>query len=503
LATDAEVHVKADYRLLLVLALLLVACVPFSLPAPEESAPIPSANPPSPREQGSPAVPSGPGNTYYVSPEGDDANPGTLEAPWATPGHGSRQLTPGDTLVILGGRYTLSDYDADIITPASGTAEAWITIKGQEGNTPLLVGRDDLAMAIDLSGANYVRVENLEITHDAEASGDGLYFRDGIDVAEQPASHIVLRDLYIHHLDEFGLNIQDVDDLQVIDCRIEYCGFGAMGGPEGAAGGWRNVLVQGSHLSDGGHYYQGTDGSDRPYDRPDGFGIEASEGPIEIVDTVSEHNYGDGLDSKAANTTIRRCIVANNSCDGVKLWGDNSILVNTLIYGRGDGNPEPSPWSAIVINTETANASFEILNVTVDDTVGQNYITYVQYDYPNIPIDLTIRNSIFRGVGPGSPVFISGATNLVLDHNLLYLPESDEVLDWADEVYTANDIVGLGTANLYGDPLFVSPAWGTEGDYHLQAGSPAIDVGTTEGAPTVDLEGSPRDAEPDLGAYER
>jgi hypothetical protein len=139
----------------------------------------------------------------------------------------------------------------------------------------------------------------------------------------------------------------------------------------------------------------------------------------------------------------------------------------------------------------------------VDDTLGQNYIMYVQYDYPNVPIDLTIRNSIFRGVGPGSPVFMSGATNLVLDHNLFCLPESDEVLDWAEDVYTANDIVLLGTGNVYGDPLFVSPAWGTEGDYHLQEGSPAIDAGTSEGAPTDDLEGRPRGDQPDLGAYER
>ncbi len=50
------------------------------------------------------------------------------------------------------------------------------------------------------------------------------------------------------------------------------------------------------------------------------------------------------------------------------------------------------------------------------------------------------------------------------------------------------------------DPLFVDPA----GDYHLQRGSPAIDAGTSEGAPTSDIEGNgrPCDAEVDIGAYE-
>ena len=301
------------------------------------------------------------GTIYYVHPSGDDANSGTRSAPWATPGYGSRQLQPGDTLVILGGRYVLSQYDEDIVTPPSGTADNWITIQGEEGNRPILAGADDLAMAIDLSGASYVRIDNLEITHDDQASGESVYFRDGIVIVEEPASHVILEDIYIHHIDEFGLNLQDVNDLQVINCRIEYCGFGAMGGPARAHGGWQNVRIQDCHLSYGGHYYQGGDGSDRPYDRPDGFGIEESTGPIEIVDTVAEHNYGDGLDSKAANTTIRRCIVANNSCDGVKLWGDNSRVENTLIYGRGDGDDTTTPWAAIVIGTTATDARFEIV----------------------------------------------------------------------------------------------------------------------------------------------
>lgn len=39
-------------------------------------------------------------------------------------------------------------------------------------------------------------------------------------------------------------------------------------------------------------------------------------------------------------------------------------------------------------------------------------------------------------------------------------------------------------------------------DAHLTAGSPAIDVGATDGAPVDDFGGRPRDAQPDIGAYE-
>jgi hypothetical protein len=54
-------------------------------------------------------------------------------------------------------------------------------------------------------------------------------------------------------------------------------------------------------------------------------------------------------------------------------------------------------------------------------------------------------------------------------------------------------------------PSGVGPAFATQWmsyDYHLEAASPAIDAGTPAGAPTRDIEGTPRDATPDLGAYE-
>jgi hypothetical protein len=441
-----------------------------------------------------------PAKVYYVSPTGSNSNPGTLAKPWATPGYGSRQLRPGDTLIILGGRYILSQYDDDIIIPQySGNPNAWITIKGEEGNRPVLAGRDNLLTAIDISGKSYVRIENLEITSDNRSQ-----FRDGIEAFGESISNIVIKDVYIHHIDEFGMNIEDVNGLQIIDSQITYCGFGAIGGPAGDGGGWRNVSILGCNLSYSGHYYQGTPGPG-PYDRPDGFGIEASNGPIEIAYTIAEHNRGDGLDSKAANTHIHHCIVANNSCDGVKLWGNNSKVENTLIYGRGDGDTTETPWSPIVISTETSNSNFEIINVTVDDFVGRNYLMHVQYDYQSIPVNLTLRNTIFRGIGENSPIFVSAGTNLTADHNLFYTPKSEFVLDYGGTIYNANNINSLGSGNLYRDPLFVNPAFGTTGDYHLRNGSPAIDNGSSTDAPTDDLDGNPRPqgAGFDIGAYER
>lgn len=366
---------------------------------------------------------------------------------------------------------------------------------GEEGNRPVLAGRGNLITAIDLSGGSYIRIENLEITSD-----NGAQFRDGIEALNGPVDHIVLKDLYIHHVDEFGINIADVNDLKIVNCSITHAGFGSIGGPAGERGGWRNVLIQDCYLAYSGHYYQGSSGSS-PYDRPDGFGIEPSEGPVEIVRTIVEHNRGDGIDSKANNTYIHECIVANNFADGVKLWGPGSRVENTLIYGRGDGREEQTPWSAIVISSEKSG-SFEIIGVNVDDQVGGNYLMHVQYDY-DAPIKLSVRNSIFSARGPDSPIFVRDNVEYSFEGCLFYFPRGEAVLVRGERSYNPEELEELGKGNVYGDPLFLRTGFGDEGDYHLREGSPAVDTGVMVNL-GFDLDGAPRPHGKrfDAGAYE-
>ena len=445
--------------------------------------------------------------TFYVAPNGSNGNPGTSTKPWATPGYGASHLSPGDTLIIKSGIYVLSDYENDILRPPSGTPSSMTTIKGETGSRPVLAGKNNLAAAIDLGGKSHIRIENIEITHDSAAIGNATHFRDGILIVGSPESHdLVLDNLYIHHIDEYGIDAQDVDGLRLLNSQIEFCGFGSFGGPTGNAGGLKNIVIRHCSLSWSGHYYQGGDGSNRPYDRPDGFGIEPSQGPILIENTKAAHNFGDGLDSKARNTLIRRCVVANNSCDGIKLWGGGSTIENSLIYGRGDGTPDITPWAPIVIDaTNEDGAIFKLLNVTVDDQLGGNYLMYVQYDNP-INATLIMRNCIFSGRGPNCPIWVRDTVTLNARHNLFWFPQRQDssILEYGTAHYDANSISTLGAGNIYGNPLFNLPAWGDEGDYHLQITSPAIDSGEAIPEIMMDLDGNPRPLGKgyDIGAYE-
>jgi len=56
--------------------------------------------------------------------------------------------------------------------------------------------------------------------------------------------------------------------------------------------------------------------------------------------------------------------------------------------------------------------------------------------------------------------------------------------------------------NLLQDPLVAGPLSGDSFGMTLTASSPAIDAGTTNGAPALDFNGNPREGSPDMGAYE-
>lgn len=77
------------------------------------------------------------GAEFFVSPNGDDANPGTLSEPFATIAAAVEKLNPGDTLLIRGGTYRES-----VVFPRSGTAENPITIKAYRSESAIITGCD-------------------------------------------------------------------------------------------------------------------------------------------------------------------------------------------------------------------------------------------------------------------------------------------------------------------------------------------------------------------------
>ena len=79
--------------------------------------------------------PLAPGKGLFVSPTGDDANPGTEAKPWRTINAACKHLEPGDTLYLRGGSYFENVYCA-----AAGKPEAPITIRSYPGELAVIDG---------------------------------------------------------------------------------------------------------------------------------------------------------------------------------------------------------------------------------------------------------------------------------------------------------------------------------------------------------------------------
>jgi hypothetical protein len=69
------------------------------------------------------------GATYYVSPSGNDANPGTSGSPWQTIGKATATVVAGDSVTVKAGTY--NEY---VVNSTSGTPSSPITFTGERDN---------------------------------------------------------------------------------------------------------------------------------------------------------------------------------------------------------------------------------------------------------------------------------------------------------------------------------------------------------------------------------
>ena len=130
------------------------------------------------------------GQTYYVSPDGQDrgmAGLGTLESPFQTIKYATGIMKPGDTLILREGRYNeLID-----LYNKNGSADAWFTVKSYPGEKVVLDGKDSLDLGFIFNNCSYWRIEGIEFTR---YMGAGIYIKDKC-----------------HHFDLNRLTIYDLD----------------------------------------------------------------------------------------------------------------------------------------------------------------------------------------------------------------------------------------------------------------------------------------------------
>ncbi len=217
-----------------------------------------------------------------------------------------------------------------------------------------------------------------------------------------------------------------------------------------------------------------------------GGGLYDNGGNVALTDVVFQGNeagrMGGGLYSENSSPVLSRVIFRGNTAG----WGGgfshrvgSPWLVNVLFSGNLGG------WAGGML---AENDTPTLRQVTFSGNNGYNQGGAL-LNYYAAP---TVINSIMWGntAMNGPEIYNASPTPVI-------------TITYSNIKFTG---VYTGAGNINVDPEFVLPiaptaAPTTTGNYHLGAGSPAINAGTNVGV-AVDLDGEPRDAAPDLGADE-
>ena len=384
--------------------------------------------------------------TYYVKNGGNDSLSGTSDAnAWAhAPGMygwtGSATISPGDTVLFNRGdtwTFSGSSNGTSYAIPTSGTAAAPIYYGAYgTGNRPVFNGNgiQEWYGMISLTGISYVTIDNWELTN----GQDQL-----MQVWGPNSTGVIVQNSVFHDNTQPGYQLVEVEGM--------------------AVGGVTQITFNNNLFYNGQH---------------DGLKFNDGVTYATVSNNVFhdiQHNSFDTLSMKTPGYVCSNFTVYGNDIyAGINSGGADGMyipgLVNSVIYGN-----------------------------TIHDFAGVG----IQSDAQVFPTqNVTIRNNVLwnlSGTGNYALWFTGGNSGINIWNNTIYNCNSPDIDDGGESfannlAYDSTKVNVNSIKDLGSNPMFVNPT-GTPPDFHLQAGSPAIDAGVNVGLP---YSGSA----PDLGAFE-
>ena len=424
-----------------------------------------------------PAVGTSP-RMWFVSPTGNDANPGTIGAPFRTIQRGVDEVAN----VGLGGTVYVREgiYAEQVVIAASGTPAAEVILRNYPGEAPRIDGTGvtyTWGGLIQVFEHDHIIIQGFEIHNSPIA---------GIRVAH--SDHVTVRGNKTWNTVESGVGIWNSTHAQVLDNEIRLAVHGGsqecltISGVDGflVSGNYVTEPAEGTNAgidikgasSNGGVFGNFVDDIPRNGIYLDAYDEELHH--VDVVGNVSRH-CANGITLSAEQDTgvLHHIRVMNNiSYDNYQAWPGqghgNGILLSVL--GGGSEHHMYNLW--IVNNTCHGNEEAGIYLRENDDRGAT-----------------VIRNNILADNGAGQILCPDRILHdLSVDHNLSF--------------GTAGTHEVIGSDHLWAEPLFSD---GAGADFHLQPASPAIDAGSAAGAPATDFDDQARPCgvAVDLGAFER
>jgi len=416
----------------------------------------------------------------YVSPHGNDAQPGTAGQPWRTLQHAVTTAQPGDTVFLKAG-----NYPEDVNLNRSGESGNPLTIAaapGEQVTVRSLVVKPgvshlqlkDFAVkgyenwGIELSGDNhYITLSGLKIQGGEVGLRLTVGHSGGVPEAG-PVSHITLENCVIQNTVYAGVDGTPGPCNHLIFRQVEVSGAGLHGEESYAA---------------------------------DGISIEKGH-HITVEDCFVHDNGGDGIDlnsrdrqGQVPGIVVRGNQVVRNHLNGIKVWAGGRLERN-VIWGQGDN---PLLVGVFHCRAEVSHNTVAY-NMWAKDFGGRNYAATFGYPEPESggparpQVDLILQHNIFAfntGPAQGEPtgIYIGPAVRLAAEHDNVFFSRADEEIllvrrgreegrsisrrDIAGGLWAK--LTGQGKGDLTVNPRFVS-GW-PQVNLHLKPGSPAAGRG--------------------------
>ena len=238
------------------------------------------------------------GKVYYVSPTGNDTNPGTASAPFRTFAKANSVLTAGSTLNIYAGVY-----NQQLKITKSGTSSAWIAVKPLGGN-----------VIIDMQKAKThgldVRASYINVT--------GLVVKNSADVCVNLAgTNITVGGLSVYTCTSHGIQANDSLNIKILNSHVLH-----------------TVLSNAARVL------------------PSGWGsavkVRQSYNVL-IQGNIIHDNYGEGIGSRGGYVTIRNNKVYNNYSVNIYTNSENALIERNFVYCTPNSGFERSGLPAVGI----------------------------------------------------------------------------------------------------------------------------------------------------------
>jgi parallel beta-helix repeat protein len=472
LNNDSKVNL-ADYTLLaadFMKDCQLVATSPSPSPSPTpEISPNPS---PSPVLEG----------YYYVSPQGDDTNTGTVYNPFKTFEKALSVLQPGDTLKIAGGTYH---------------ERLKVTISGQANNPIKISPWDNTPVIIDLQNnddknvwitGNYINIEGIETKNSA-----------GYCVSLE-GTHIISNNFKVHDCQDHGTYVdgQDiiVDGHEIYRTNLSYQA-------RNQSSGWGSALK-----------------------------VRVGGDNITLRNNKIYHNYGEGIAvTRGTNTVVQDNHVFDNYA--VNIYIDNSydvIVERNFVTCSGNSGYEYLNGDRMngigLAEEEYSGWGAQLKNVRVQNNIVngcQRGFIYFGADVPNGGLDnvLVAHNTFWNNTktGIGTEPESYKTRNTVIANNIIHFASggkfaviaSRDGIDMHHNFWvggTPDDWMNaLGTGDIYNQQVTFStnPSLETAQSFKIGSDSPAVNQGgplTPYSNILTDFSKQNRSAPNDIGAFE-